>query len=200
MGNVTKKDIIGMIGLIKANYPYAYKDVEVEDMKMLQETWYRSFAKYPKQVVGAAFQKAIETCKMPPTIADLMERINEFEDANTPTESELWAGLEKAVRQTARVTYFGNQPFYDAGELVNPQQKLNEIFNCLDPLLKEYIGNPETLKSISRLDTLDFEKARFLKVLPTIKQRQKIRNEINPNILKLVSGDTLRLEDKRGEE
>lgn len=197
---LTKKDVISMIGLIKVNYPYAYKDVSKEEMQMLQETWFRSFSKYPKEVVGLAFQKALETCKMPPTIADLIEHIQSLQEALEPTESELWSELLTALHLGARELYYTKYPIWENGQPIDHNVRFENIYNNLSPLLKNYCGDIAGFQRMTSLndEQLTFEKGRFLKTLPTLKSRVKILSEINPNVLMLVGGNNTKLlKDKK---
>lgn len=193
MGNVTKKDIIGMVGLIKANYNYAYKDVVMEDMEMLYEMWFRSLAKYDKKVVGAAFQRAMETCKMPPTLADIMQHLKTIKAATEPTDTELWEKLTAVLYEVDKCVYAFRYTAIDYNGLTqgqNARNRVSEIWDNLPPILKEYCGDKGGLINLSKLDMeeLGFEKGRFLKLLPTLRNRMEIRQTINPDILQLVGG------------
>ena len=198
---LTKKDVLSMIGLIKANYPYAYKDISEEDMRMLHETWYRSFSRFPKEVVGVAFQKAIETCKMPPTIADLMEHIQTFQEALEPTESELWSELLSALHSGARELYYTKYPIWENGQPVDHRARFEGIYNNLNALLKNYCGDMAGFQRMANLsdEQLTFEKGRFLKTLPILKSRVKVQAEIDPKILMLVSGSGVNLLENKKE-
>lgn len=198
---LTKKDVIAMLTMMKCNYPYAYKDQTEKETTVLVNTWFTILGKYPKEVVQTAFYKCLEVCKVPPTIADLMEHINKFQEATEETDVDLWNELVKTLRKANEITYFGMREHYVHGLLVKPYEELTKLFNGLSPILKEYVGNMSGLKEMSRYETLDYEKARFLKSMPTIRKRIKLRNEINPNILKLVSGgNVLQIENKGGED
>lgn len=191
---VTKKDIIAMVGMIKANYTYAYKDVAKEDMLMLIESWYLSLAKYEKEVISVAFQRAIESCKYPPTLADIMQNIKDIREANEKTDAELWDDLVRVLPQVGRVAYFGTRQYWDNGRLVYPAEELQRIYEGLPPILKEYVGGVSELVSLARQETLEYEKGRFLKALPTLKQRDEIKQTISPDILQLAGGSVKALQ------
>ena len=74
---ITRKDIVAMVGMIKANYTHAYKDVTKPELSAMVEFWYSSLAKYEKEVVNVAFQRAVESCKFPPTLADIIQNVKE---------------------------------------------------------------------------------------------------------------------------
>lgn len=196
---LTKKDIVGMVGIIKANYTYAYKDVAKEDMLMLIETWFTSLARYEKEIVSVAFQRAVESCKMPPTLADILQQVKTIKLATEPTETELWEQLTKTLKNVDRCVYMFRFNAIEVNGLTQGENAKNEfkaIWQKLPPILKEYCGNENGLINLSKLnnDELGFEKGRFLKILPTLKTRLEIRETVNPSILQLASEPNKQLE------
>ena len=188
--NIAKKNIVEMIGIIKANYSYAYKDVDSDSMSLLIETWFESLSKYDGRIVMVAFKKALETCKMPPTLADIIQNIKQIKVATEPTDTELWNELVKAVEVTNDcIYYFQFQMVEDNGKTQseNAKERFNKLWEEMPQILKDYCGNKSGLVDIAQTD-LEFEKNRFLKQLPTLKQRQEIKATTNPEILKIASG------------
>ncbi len=199
---LTKKDVVSMIGIIKANYTYAYKDVAKDDMLMLIETWYTSLARYEKEVVSVAFQKAVESCSMPPTLADVLKNVKTIQAATEPTEAELWEQLSSTLRKVSGCVYKFQFNAIQANGLTQGENARNEvkaIWQGLPQILQEYCGNESGLINLSKVDDLSFEKGRFIKALPTLKTRIEIRQTVNPDILQLASGvckelgDTIKL-------
>ena len=190
---ITRKDIVSMVGIIKANYTYAYKDVAKEDMLMLIETWYTSLARYEKEIISVAFQKAVESSKMPPTLADIIQNINTIKAATEPTDTEYWEQLSSILRKVNDCVYhFRFTMIEDNGRTQgdNARSEFKRIWQGLPQLLKEYCGNEGGLINLSKLtcDELSFEKGRFLKMLPTLKARVEIKQTMPPDLLKLASG------------
>ena len=188
--NIAKKNIVEMIGIIKANYSYAYKDVDSDSMSLLIETWFESLSKYDGRIVMVAFKKALETCKMPPTLADIIQNIKQMKVATEPTDTELWNELVKAVEVTNDCIYYYNFYIVESNgktQSENAKDRFNKLWEELPQILKDYCGNKSGLVDIAQTD-LEFEKNRFLKQLPTLKQRQEIKATTNPEILKIASG------------
>lgn len=187
---LTKKDVFDMVGFIKANYSYAYKDVNDDLLKIMMRTWFNSLSKYSKEVVEVAFMKAIEVCKMPPTLADIIQNIKQMKVATEPTDTELWNELVKAVEVTNDCIYYYNFYIVESNgktQSENAKDRFNKLWEELPQILKDYCGNKSGLVDIAQTD-LEFEKNRFLKQLPTLKQRQEIKATTNPEILKIASG------------
>lgn len=190
---ITKKDIVSMVGIIKANYTYAYRDTTEKEMLAMVETWYLSLAKYDKEIISVAFQRAIESCKMPPTLADIMQQVKTIKIATEPTDTELWERLVKVLNRVEDCVYrFRFNAIQDNGltQGDNARIEFRQIWDDLPQILKEYCGDKNGLISLSKLtlDELSFEKGRFLKAIPNLKVRQEVKQTISPSVLKLVSG------------
>ena len=178
---LTKKDVFDMVGFIKANYSYAYKDVNDDLLKIMMRTWFNSLSKYSKEVVEVAFMKAIEVCKMPPTLADIIQNIKRIENANEPTDTELWQELVDCVdKANDCIYYFQFQMVEDNGKTQseNAKERFNKLWEEMPQILKDYCGNKTGLFELTQVD-LEFEKSRFLKQIQTLRQRQEIKQEIN---------------------
>lgn len=195
---ITRKDIVAMVGMIKANYTHAYKDVTKNELAAMVEFWYSSLAKYEKEVVNVAFQIAVESCTFPPTLADICKNIHYIKTATEPTETDLWEQLTRVLPQVGRVAYFGTRQYLDNGRMVQPAEELQKIYDGLPPILKAYVGGVSELVSLAKQETLEYEKGRFLKALPTLKQRDEIKQTIHPNVLRLAQETVKELQSGAG--
>lgn len=192
---LTKKDVFDMVGFIKANYSYAYKDVNDDLLKIMMRTWFNSLSKYSKEVVEVAFMKAIEVCKMPPTLADIIQNIKRIENANEPTDTELWQELVDCVdKANDCIYYFQFQMVEDNGKTQseNAKERFNKLWEEMPQILKDYCGNKTGLFELTQVD-LEFEKSRFLKQIQTLRQRQEIKQEINFDLLELEKEKQLKI-------
>ena len=192
---LTKKDVFDMVGFIKANYSYAYKDVNDDLLKIMMRTWFNSLSKYSKEVVEVAFMKAIEVCKMPPTLADIIQNIKRIENANEPTDTELWQELVDCVdKANDCIYYFQFQMVEDNGKTQseNAKERFNKLWEEMPQILKDYCGNKTGLYELTQVD-LEFEKSRFLKQIQTLRQRQEIKQEINFDLLELEKEKQLKI-------
>ena len=192
---LTKKDVFDMVGFIKANYSYAYKDVNDDLLKIMMRTWFNSLSKYSKEVVEVAFMKAIEVCKMPPTLADIIQNIKRIENANEPTDTELWQELVDCVdKANDCIYYFQFQMVEDNGKTQseNAKERFNKLWEEMPQILTDYCGNKTGLFDLTQVD-LEFEKSRFLKQIQTLRQRQEIKQEINFDLLELEKEKQLKI-------
>lgn len=168
----SQKKIIEMIGSVKTIYPYYAKDTDVQT---LVKTWTLLLKDYPDKAVDVAFLKCLQTCKMPPTPADVIEQLNSLADALEPTDEELWSKYTRALRKVEKEMHYLRYPLF--GETSDHAHKrIEDTYNALPERLKYYIGSKGELMRMARDytdDDLKFEKTRFLKVMPTMKKREE---------------------------
>lgn len=168
----TQKKIVEMIGSVKTIYPYYAKDT---DVKVLVKTWTLLLKDYPDKAVDIAFVKCLQTCKMPPTPADVIEQLNSLVDALEPTDEELWSKYTKALRKVENEMHYLKYPKF--GETsADAHKRIEDTYNALPERLKYYIGSKGELMRMARDytdDDLKFEKNRFLKMMPTMKKREE---------------------------
>ena len=193
---VNKTDIIKFLTKIRVNFENAYKCNTKEENILLVESWYDILHKYPKEVCEIAVNEALEhaTQGRAPRIGDIVSRIKNIQNAYDKEDTELWAELTinfHEVRQCAysfRFTFVDGKDGLTQGERASLRVK--EIFNNLDPLLKEYCRNSSGLVELAQYtdEQLSFERGRFMKVMPTIKARLKTRQELPESVRTLIQG------------
>lgn len=172
----SKTKIAEIIATIKSIYPYYAKDSNIE---ITARVWELTLKDIPDNIVEVAFLKCIQTCKMPPTPADVFEKISAMAELTKETDEELWHIYTTALNQTGNQMYYFRFTFVEKngktqGE--NARARVNNIWNGLPERLKQYIGSEGELMRMARNYTdeeLKFEKTRFLKTIPTIKEREK---------------------------
>lgn len=188
----TQNKIIEMIGAIKTIYSYYAKDTNVE---LLVSTWTRLLEGYGDELVGAAFYKCMQICKVPPTPADVIEQIRNISKANEQTDEELWIIYNKALIETAnQMSRFG-YTYVDESGISQGQRARNrvaEIWEGLPPKIKTYLASKGELMRNANENNLDasyssWEKQRFLKAMPIMEKRQEY------NQMLLEGGDKLLL-------
>ena len=170
----TQNKITELIAAIKTIYPYYAKDA---DVAVLVKLWNSLLKDYPDQVVEAAFYKCLQTCKVPPTPADVIERITAFVEAAEQTDEELWAEYTKALRRVESELHYIKFPLFgDTPE--DARQRIQAIWEALPEKTRQYIGSKGELQRMAQTygeEELKFEKTRFLKTMPTIKSREEVK-------------------------
>lgn len=186
--------------LISARTVYPVKEATKEELKAKVNVYYEVLRTYPGEVVGAAFWNAVKVCKFFPTPAEIVEQADLLLDAAAKSESELFAELRSAIATTAELVGQFNYTFRTfrlggktQGEIA--REKVREVYENLDPILKEYLGGTSALISLARSDEtqLDFERARFSRAYPASKKRVQIKTEF-PQLAQLADGALKSLE------
>lgn len=184
----TQKKIIEMIGSVKTIYPYYAKDTDVQ---ILVKTWTLLLKDYPDKAVDVAFFKCLQTCKMPPTPADVIEQLNSMLEATEATDEELWSEYTKALNKVEKQLGYLQYPLF--GETTaDAHKRIEAVYEGLPEKLRYYIGSKGELMRMARdyTDTdLKFEKQRFLKTMPSMKKRAEYNK-----IAALIEGDLKMIE------
>ena len=179
-----------MIMSIKAIYPYYAKDTDIE---LTVKTWTILLKNVPDDVTEVAFHKALQTCKMPPTPADVLEEVQNLRKANEPSDEELWGMFIKILPKVSELRYmFRFTAIQSNGKSQgdNARDKVEKIWQDLPEKLKQYVGSKGELMRIAEYtdDELKYEKNRFMKSMPVIHKRQEYTE--------LISSTNLMLENK----
>lgn len=202
MTNITKKDIIKYITAIRINFENAYKTQNDEEMDILVNTWYSILSEYPKEMCDRAVIEAIKNAEFPPRIGSIVKEIDNMMKAFVKSEAELWGELEGVLHSVRNCVYqFSFTAPYDFSNPKGPTQgevareKVVKIFEGLDPAIKEYCRDVRGLINLSGLNTdqLGFEKNRFVKAVPDLRERAKVRKSLSPAVASLVQGMANRL-------
>lgn len=165
----TQNKVTEMIASIKTIYPYYAKDT---DVALLVRTWTVLLKDYPDKAVEVAFFKCLQTCKMPPTPADVIEQLNAMIETTGETDEELWSIYTRALREVSTFVYRIRYPM--RGE--NPHEEIEKRWNVMPERLKQYIGSKGELMRMASNYTdeeLRYERTRFFKVMPKLKKREE---------------------------
>lgn len=170
----SQNKVIEIIAGIKTLYPYYAKDT---NKQVLVKMWIALLQQYTDEEVEKAFYKCLQTCKMPPTPADVIENIERINKAGQLSEYELWDIYRKALKETERQMYYFQFTYVDESGISQgdkARQKVADIWDGLPEELKVYIASKGELMRLARNsgdEDLKFEKQRFMKTLPTLSQR-----------------------------
>lgn len=176
---VSKAKISEIIGAIRSIYPYYAKDGMIA---VTANVWERVLQNYNDEEVGAAFYSCLQSCKVPPTPADIIERINGARKALEPSNEQLWGVYYDALVRTLDLMAQFSYTFVESDGISQGQKarnKVEKLYEGLPEKIKEYLGDKGELMRIARsINTQDasFEKARFLKAMPSVEKSQDARN------------------------
>ena len=192
MTALTMDDVLQYLTMIRINFENAYKTQTQEEKKLLLKSWYAILKDYPKEICDKAVINAIKNAEFAPRIGTIIKEIEKMQVAYEKSDMELWAELTGVMRSVCDCVYRFRFNFIEAngktqGE--NAKIRLREIYNNLSPELKEYCRNENGLIELADLtdQQLNFEKGRFLKTIPQIRERAKTRAETG-NMAGLLQG------------
>lgn len=199
MTKLTPTDIAKYISYIRINFENAYKTNTTEEQTILIKGWFNSLSKYPKEVVDRAVNKAVESSEFAPRLATIIKEIEKMQEAYEKTDGELWTELTGCLHEVSRNYYAFRFNAIDPNGKTqgdNARQRVADIFNGLSPELKEYCRTQRGLIEIAEYnpDKLSFERGRFMKIIPTIRQRAKTRHETGAQLASLIQGITLAID------
>ena len=172
------KKITDIIAAIKTIYAYYARDTDVQT---LVKTWGALLKDYPDDQVDQALYMCLQTCKTPPTPADLIEKLKAMQKSLEPTDEELWEVLTKALRKADSLIYLFPATFVEANgrtQGANARDSLEKLWEGLPEKLRFYLGGKgEFMRLAQRHDDeeLKYERNRFMKTMPTIHTHHEYR-------------------------
>ena len=177
---ITKKDIINYLSIIRMTYKDAYITKSDNDEVALINFWYSMFNGYDKELMDVAVMNAIKSSEFYPKPATIIAEIDKIAIAHQKSELELWEELTSVLYEVAEKSYLMRYTYVEdngktQGE--NAEQRIKAIFDNLTPEIREYVGNVKNLIILACVDNLSYEKAKFIKMIPEIRARNKVRKE-----------------------
>lgn len=174
MASINK--ITEVIAAIKTIYPYYAKDADVQT---LVKTWNVLLKDYSDDDVTTALYMCLQTCKMPPTPADLIERLTSLKASTEPSDEELWNDLTTALRKADwYISRFAGTFKEDNGltQGQNARNGFERLWEGLPERIRMYFGGKGEFQRLAQNrddEEIKFERNRFLKTMPTIKKRHE---------------------------
>lgn len=174
----SKKTIIKAIGAIKTIYNYFGKDT---DLELLVNTWTALLQEYTDEEVDKGVFMALRVCKYAPVPADIIEQIEALRNKEKPSETELWAQYQKALKEVLYYSYRLEYTYIDDTGISQGEQakrKIAEIWENLPQELQIYLGDKTELITNAKLlnySEVTFERNRFSKLFPVVQKRVEDR-------------------------
>lgn len=189
---LTRRDIIKALSIIRITYPNAYPTQTDEDESMLIEVWYEMFVEYPREIFFAALKKAMATSEFFPKPATITKAINDMQEAYEKDEHDLWEELTGTFREVLKCAGMLHYTFIDGDDGLSQGEKarrrLVQIYNALDPALKDYCRNTGALIELARYtdEQLSYERGRFMRTMPIVRERVRTRLSTPDNIKSML--------------
>ena len=124
----------------------------------------------------------MQTCKVPPTPADVIEHINGMVKAEEQTDEELWATYSDALQKTLRQMNKFSYTYVDHTGISQGEQARNEverIWQRLPEKVKMFLSTKGELMNRAReleYSDIAFERNRFMKSMPIMEKRREYKS------------------------
>ena len=193
----TKSEIVKIIASIRVQCPDALQYRTETDFEILVEMWFDCFKDYPKEILWKATQNALKDSEYQKKnwLGAINKEIEKMQGAYEKDDATLWAELQGVLREVSRCVYmFGHTYVEEDGvsQGDKARRRVAEIFDGLDPALKDYCRDQRGLVELARYtdEQTSYERGRFMRVMPTVRERLKTRRETPENIKMLLQGIT----------
>lgn len=194
MTAITPADCNKYITTIRINFENAYKTQTDEEREILIKSWYAILKDYPKEICDKAVLQAIKHAEYAPRIGTIVKEIERMREAYEKSDAELWAELRGVLREVEKCAYsFRFNAIDDNGKTQgdNARDRVEEIFNGLSIELKDYCRNSRGLIDVAQMSENEltlYERPRFMRVIPTIKERARTRQETPESLAGIIQG------------
>ena len=190
MAELQLQDVNKYLATIRINFENAYKTQTPEERQILIRSWYEILKVYPKEVCDKAVIEAIGNARegRAPRIGDIKYQIEKMRTAYEKTDGELWTELTGVLNSVSKLMYFGTARHWYNGRLIEPMEEVNKIYEKIDPILQTYVGGVSGLVALSKQETLEYEKGRFLKTVETIRTRERTKRETPLGLQGIIQG------------
>ena len=163
---MTAKEFGILADAIKTYFP---KD-NVLPTENAMKLWYTELKDIPYKLAYMALRKYVSTNKFAPTIADIREQAAELNEQSRDdlNETAAWPLVLKAIR---RSTYYSDEEFCK-----------------LPKIVQRVIGNPSRLREMAMDENFNHgvESSNLIKQFRIEKQREREREKLSPDILRLM--------------
>lgn len=156
-------------------------------MDLMMNAWFESLRDYTDEEVIKAFRICLKKCKTPPTIADIVEKVEKARDLKRPSKADVWEQLLQAVEKTKKSVYVEDRGFRALYALKNDECK--SIFYTLPKCVRKWLGF-DAFCSYAEMSTtaLNVERARFMKEIDEIRDTIREYEQIETNELLQIKG------------
>jgi len=185
-----KRDVAQMLMVINANFSGAYAPANQTEKELLVDSWVHILGKYERPVVEKALFEVLSHATYAPRIGDIVNKIEEIEEAGKPSAENLWAELTQALYKAEKYVY----GLRLSGSRDESIRALNRLYNAMSDENKAYCPNLNSFVEMTHWDMGEYEKARYLKRIPEIRKKKRI-SETLPPLMITEEGKVKRLEE-----
>lgn len=178
MAELTEKDVVKILTLIRINFPNAY-GLAAAELKILTRQWYSSLRKYPREIVLESVNRVLEQAEFAPHLGNLVNEIKKVTRAVGKSATEMWHELAGTLREVFECYH---SLAYSDGEKY--LQRLKAIYAGLPEEVRQFCGSVYGLAKLGDMteEQLSYERGRFLREADTIRERIEIRTSVSERL------------------
>lgn len=188
---VKREDVVKYLELLRVVYgEKAFPTPTDSGYELLLSVWYKVLQVYEVDIVNLAIEQVLRKSEFAPKIATVTKTIEDLKEVyEGKDDNELWEELENVLYDVADNA--SRYHFDYSGEVA--MQRNRDIYESLSPEIKGFVRNCGQLVQIAMSDetAISIVRGRFIKALPDIRRRQKIKKEVQRELL-FISGKTLK--------
>lgn len=201
---IDKAEIVKIITAIKIQCPEGLQAKTQEELSILVGLWYDALKEYPKEVVWVATRNALKNTVFQKQnwLGAICAEIKKIADSFEVDSVQLWEDLRRIIWRISEDAFLANSnaTFVEENgkqQRVNAYNRIVNEYNSLPEILKHYVCSVDRLIRLSKMEEkdLDIERARFLKTIPDMVEKQKTQRSIPLNVAKLITADKLLIEE-----
>lgn len=175
---MNREETLKLLTLIKVSYPMWAKDLRDSDAKAMVMLWEDMLGEYEFNIVQAALKSFLATSKWPPSIAELIEKIQFILSGGQKeiSENEAWAMVRKA--------------------LGNGMYGAKEEFERLPSDIQSVLREPATLRNWSQLDPTEVDTvvaSNFMRSFKEVRKREKELKALPSDIKQLIANTNIKM-------
>lgn len=180
---VTIEDVASYIAWINTEYNI---QMDEEKLGMRLDLWHMALKEYDKVIVDKAVGNVIRSSEYPPRVANICNEIKRLENSVKKTNEELWHELTAILPLVERCRYQMN--YNTEEEVYRLQCEIERLYNELDNDIKLYVRSQRQLIDLAMSEDLSFEKGRFLREMPNLRESNETRQGMTEEMKNLLIG------------
>lgn len=173
---MNRKETIGIMAILKANYPRYYSDMDKKELQGVVNLWHQMFVDDNVDIVANAVKAFIanDDKGFPPVIGQIKSKLVQITEPEQLTEQEAWNIVKKAVSRSS--------------------WHAKEEFEKLPKTIKKLVGSPTQLKEWALMETDSFDTVAGSNFMRSYRVRVKHEKDYKtlPNDVKRALRGTLK--------
>lgn len=152
---MTKEEMLAIMGIVDSCYPgrFGYSQRNSQDRKIMLQTWYTFLQDYEYKLVEIAVYKLAADSQYPPSVNDILSKIEEVENPDKLTTDEAWEQVLNAIDRHGR--YRPKEAF----EMLTPAvKKAVQLYGGWDRVCSMEIDNEFAVKQFKDIFRIQQEK------------------------------------------